>query len=361
MRSLYVLLLFALATTTIQAQDVSIDEESVDLEALYQKIDEVISESPQYVAEREQHITVCRDSFLKAESPEQRFLKAEELFHLYQPYRNDSALYYADLCISLAESIHRPDLAGRFRSLLALQCSNTGMEAESLDQLRLVKRSALDNKSLVAYYNAWMHVCGELASYTQRATMRKDYFDKQNLYRDSVMMVAAEGSEEWLHLKMDILSAQRHFQGALATSYQWLKSVKEGTHERAYAAFYRSMVYEHLGNHDLACYWLGKSALDDIRCAVMNQASLLFLAEHLANDGDISRALRYMEFSKECNTTFCPNLRAYQFSSVINVIEKSRVAALHRAKLIFIVAAAVIALLILLLVIVIVRLSKVKK
>ena len=355
MKSLYIIFSLVLLSTPIHAQDVSSGNESVDLEALYQQIDEAISQSPQYVAQRESRISACRDSFLLADSPEKRLQMAEKLFYLYQPYRNDSALHYADLCISLSESIHRPDITGRFRSLMALQCSNTNMKAESLEQLRLVNRSALDKKGLVNYYNAWMHLYGELASYTQRIDFRQNYFDKQNLYRDSVMMVAEGGSEEWLHLKMDILCAQRHFQDALHISDKWLKTVKKGTHESAYAAFYRSMVYGHLNNHDMTNYWLGKSALDDILCAVMDQASLLFLAERLADDGDLSRALRYLEFSRACNTAFTPHLRTYQFNSVINVIEKDREAAHHQSEMILIIAGVVIALLLLLLVIVLVR------
>ena len=208
------------------------------------------------------------------------------------------------------------------------------------------------------YYSAWMHVYGELASFTQRQSVRQSYFDKQNIYRDSVMMVASEGSEEWFHLKMDILSAQRHFQDALIISNSWLKRVKKGTHESAYAAFYRSMVYGQLNNHDMTCYWLGKSALDDILCAVMDQASLLFLAERLANDGDLSRALRYLEFSRACNAAFNPYLRAYQFNSVINVIEKDRETAHNQNELTLIVACVVIILLLLALFIVIVRKRK---
>lgn len=358
MKSLYVIFSFVLLATPIHAQDISSGNESVDLENLYQQIDEAISHSPQYVAERERKISVCRDSFLLAENLEKRLLMAEKLFFLYQPYRNDSALHYAEVCISLSDSLQRPDLTGRFRSLMALECSNTDMEAESLEQLRLVNRSALDKKGLVDYYNAWMHLYGELASYTQRKDFRQSYFDRQNLYRDSVMMVAEGGTEEWFHLKMDILCAQRHFQDALHISDKWQKMVKKGTHESAYAAFYRSMVYSHLNNHDMTNYWLGKSALDDIQCAVMGQASLLFLAEHLANDGDFSRAMRYMEFSKACNTAFTPHLRIYQINSVFNVIEKDRKAAHHQANMILIIAGVVIALLLLLLVIVIVRKRK---
>ena len=320
-------------------------DEKVDLDALYQEIDEAILQSPQYVAELERQMTAYRDSLQTEKNAEKRLLLAERLFQLYEPYRNDSALYFVELCISLADSLRHPDLVGRFRSLLAYQCSRTDTYAESLEQLRLVDRSALDKRGLVDYYHAWMHVCGELGLYTQRQDIVQRSFRQQDLYRDSVLAVAEEGSEEWYHLKVDILSARRLYQDALELSNQWLQNVTEGTHENSYATFYRSMIYDHLNNHDMVRYWLGKSALDDIKCAVMNQASLLFLAEHLANDGDFSRARRYMEFAKDCNQTFCPRLRNYQVDRVIDIIEKDSQATLARADLSLKIAIGVIAIL----------------
>jgi hypothetical protein len=320
-------------------------DESADLKALYQQIDDAISQSPQYVAERERQIAACRDSLLREKNEEKNFQTAKRLFWLYEPYKNDSALYYAELCISLANTLHRPDLVGRFRSLLAYQCSRTDRHAESLEQLSLIDRSALDNRGLVDYYHAWMHVCGELGQYTQRENVRLRYYNMQDAYRDSVLMVAEEGSEEWYHLKVDILNARRLYQDALELSDQWNKKVTDDTHEAAYAAFYRSMVYDKLKNHDMTCYWLGKSALDDIKCAVMNQASLLFLAEHLADDGDIDRAHRYMEFAKDCNQAFTPQLRNYQVNPIVNIVEKNCHDTLARADRILKIVIGVIVLL----------------
>lgn len=352
------LLFVALGLThTISAQE----KESFDLDALYQQIDDAIRQSPQYVAERKQKIAAYQDSLQTEQSSEGRFLMAEKLFRLYEPYKNDSALHYVELCISLADSLHRPDLIGRFRSLLAYQCSRTDMHVEALDQLRLVDKSALDQAGLVDYYHAWMHVCGELGLYTQREGIRKKSFDLQNHYRDSVLMVIEEGSDEWYHLKMDILNARQQFQDALELSDQWIKKVADNTHEGAYAAFYRSMVYANLNNHDMVCYWLGKSAIDDIRCAVMNQASLLFLSERLADDGDIKRAHRYAEFAKECNLVFCPRLRAYQVNPFVNVVEKRSQAVQSKANMILIIASVVIVLLLIALICTILLIRKAKR
>lgn len=358
-RTVLVILLIT-ATVRFTPAVIAQTEESVDLYALYQEIDDAISQSPQYVAKREAQIDACRDSLLKEKQLEERVALAEHLFQLFQSYKNDSALYYAEVCISLADSLHRPDIAGRYRSLMAYQCSNTNMYSEAFEQLRLVHKPSLDQAGLVDYYSAWMHVYGELASYTQFKDKRRSYFDLQNLYRDSVMMVAMEGSEEWLHLKVDILCATRSFQDALSISNRWLKKVTPDTHESAYAAFYRSMVYDQLRNHDMTRYWLGRSALDDIRCAVMNQASLLFLADHLANDGDITRARRYMEFARECNEEFCPHVRIYQVDPYIHVLEKSCEAAQAKVRQTLIIAAVVLIPLLLMLFVIIIRKKKQK-
>ena len=335
-------------------------DETIDLKALYQEIDDAISQSPQYVAERERQITTYRDSLQKETNVEKRLLMAENLFRLYESYRNDSALHFVELCINLANYLHRPDLTGRFRSLLAYQCSRTDRHAESLEQLHLIDKSALDKRGLADYYHAWMHVCGEIGLYTQREAIRQRSFKQQDLYRDSVLMVAEEGSEEWYHLKVDILSARKSFQDALEISDQWLQNVTDGTHESAYAAFYRSMIYDRLNNHDMVCYWLGKSALDDIKCAVMNQASLLFLAEHLADDGDVERAHRYMEFAKDCNLTFTPQLRNYQVHPVVNIVEKNCHDTLARADMILMIAIGVIVLLLIVLTVMCIKRKKQK-
>lgn len=295
--------------------------ESMDLDALYQQIDEAISHSAKYVAAREQQIGQVRRSFLTESDPEKRLEQAGQLFSLFKPYKNDSALHYAEVCINLADTLHRQDLTGLYRARLARLCSNADLYVEALEQLRMINKSALDNKGLTAYYEAWMHVCGQIGSLSQRSHVRQRYYDMQDLYRDSVLMVAEKGSEEYLHLKMDILCARQQFQEALRVSDNWLNTVSDGTHENAFAAFYRSVVYDRLNNQKMLRYWLGKSALDDIKCAVMDQASLIMLAEHLSKDGDYDRAYRYVCAGRKFNLTYCPTLRQYQFNSTLNVIE----------------------------------------
>lgn len=316
-----VLLVLMLGTGSPLSAQVANKE--IDLQKLYQQIDDAIDHSPQYVAKRLRNIADARKILLSESSVEKQFAQAGKLFELYKPYKNDSALYFADLCITLADSMQRKDMAGLYLSLKAHQCSNAGLYVEALDLLKRVDKKALGHKELTEYYAAWMHVCGEIGYYAQQQEVQNYYYSLQDSYRDSVLAVADEGSEEDLHLKMDVLSARKQYQDALDVSDSWISKVYDGTHESAYAAFYRSMVYDKLGNDLQLRYWLGKSALDDIKSAVYDQASLFMLAERLCDDGDYERAHRYVRFCELCNTAFSPQLRNYQIRYVANVMEAS--------------------------------------
>ena len=316
--ALFVLLMAIGTGSLLSAQE---SDEEMDLQELYQQIDDAIDQSPEYVAKRLSQIDDTRQMFLSESTLEKRFALAEQLFELYKPYRNDSALYMADLCISLADSLNRKDMVGLYLSQKAHQCSNAGMYVEALNLLKRVDRQALGPEELTKYYAAWMHVCGEIGSYSQQYDERWNYYHLQDSYRDSVLAVAEEGSEEYLHLKMDVLNARKQYQDALRVSDKWIKKVVDGTHENAFAAFYRSVVYEKLNNGHSQRYWLGKSALDDIKCAVYDQASLFMLAERLCEDGDYERAYRYVRFCEACNMAFSPQLRNYQVRYVANVLE----------------------------------------
>ena len=316
--ALFVLLMAIGTGSPLSAQE---SDEEMDLQELYQQIDDAIDQSPEYVAKRLSQIDDTRQMFLSERTLEKRFALAEQLFELYKPYRNDSALYMADLCISLADSLNRKDMVGLYLSQKAHQCSNAGMYVEALNLLKRVDRQALGPEELTKYYAAWMHVCGEIGSYSQQYDERWNYYHLQDSYRDSVLAVAEEGSEEYLHLKMDVLNARKQYQDALHVSDRWLRKVADGTHENAFATFYRSVVYEKLNNGHSQRYWLGKSALDDIKCAVYDQASLFMLAERLCEDGDYERAYRYVRFCEACNMAFSPQLRNYQVRYVANVLE----------------------------------------
>ena len=315
------------------------EEKDVDLEALYKQIDKAIEESPLYVQAKEEEIKETYDLFMKAKNAENRLEIAEQLFWLYKPFKNDSAIHYAQLIVDLAKEVNRLAVSNRYRALLARQCSNAGMYVEASGILQKTDKTALDRQGLTDYYDACMHVCGEVAAYTLIPQIRDFYYAEQDHYRDSLLTVVDPASDNYLHLQMSALCARQQYQEALKVSDKWLNKTVSGTHEDAYAAYYRHIVYANIGNEKMVRYWLGKSAFDDVSCAVMDQAALINLAQLLNIDGDLERSYRYIRFTWQCNSFFNTRMRANQISPVLNVIEKNYQDAIDRnTKLLYIIA-----------------------
>ena len=315
------------------------EEKDVDLEALYKQIDKAIEESPLYVQAKEEKIKDTYDLFMKAKNAENRLEIAEQLFWLYKPFKNDSAIHYAQLIVDLAKEVNRLAVSNRYRALLARQCSNAGMYVEASGILQKTDKTALDRQGLTDYFDACMHVCGEVAAYTLIPQIRDYYYAEQDHYRDSLLTVVDPASDNYLHLQMSALCARQQYQEALKVSDKWLNKTVSGTHEDAYAAYYRHIVYANIGNEKMVRYWLGKSAFDDVSCAVMDQAALINLAQLLNIDGDLDRSYRYIRFTWQCNSFFNTRMRANQISPVLNVIEKNYQDAIDRnTKLLYIIA-----------------------
>ena len=335
MRKLLWIVWLLLGTIPVLSQE----EKDVDLEALYKQIDKAIEESPLYVQAKEEEIKETYDLFMKAKNAENRLEIAEQLFWLYKPFKNDSAIHYAQLIVDLAKEVNRLAVSNRYRALLARQCSNAGMYVEASGILQKTDKTALDRQGLTDYYDACMHVCGEVAAYTLIPQIRDFYDAEQDHYRDSLLTVVDPASDNYLHLQMSALCARQQYQEALKVSDKWLNKTVSGTHEDAYAAYYRHIVYANIGNEKMVRYWLGKSAFDDVSCAVMDQAALINLAQLLNIDGDLERSYRYIRFTWQCNSFFNTRMRANQISPVLNVIEKNYQDAIDRnTKLLYIIA-----------------------
>ena len=118
---------------------------------------------------------------------------------------------------------------------------------QSFGKLRQNDKSKLDRQGLTEYYDVAMHLCGDVAAYTLIPSERDYYYAERDRYRDSLLAVVDPASDNYLHLQMSALCAKQRYQDALEISDQWLSNVSNATHEEAYAAYYRHIVYDKVG------------------------------------------------------------------------------------------------------------------
>ena len=209
---------------------------------------------------------------------------------------------------------------GNCRAQQAFQCSTVGYYNEALAFLKRIDKAQLDSMGLRNYYQSQMHVYGELGYYSNIPSMKEDYFRLQGLYRDSLFSVIDHQDPDYMMWRIYQLQDQKRMEEARQLSDQWVERVSPGSRDYAIACYYRSLASE---TDDDRKYWLAQSALSDVRHAVMDQASLLALADQLNADGDLDRSYRYIRFTWDCNNRFNTRMRSWQIAPILNVIEKN--------------------------------------
>ena len=291
-----------------------------DVESVYQQIDEAINHSPEYVSEYEAQIEEQRQQYVKAVTPEDKFKLAFRLYELYKAFMNDSALYYVDEAEQWAAKLGDAAQAGNCRVLRAFQCSTVGYYSEALLFLKTVDKQKLDSVGLKNYYTTQMHVYGELGYYSKIRSMQDSYYEKQRVYRDSLFAMIDHQHPDYLMYRIQELKSRQQLEEGRRLSDQWLKRTNPESRDYAIACYYRWLVSE---DQEEMRYWLSQSALSDIRHAVMDQASLLQLAEILNDEGDLDRSYKYIRFTWDCNNRFNTRMRSWQITPILNVIEKN--------------------------------------
>ena len=291
-----------------------------DFQKTLEQIDVAIEVSPQKVTEYEEQITETRRQYQRAMKPEEKFRLAYKLYEQNKSFMNDSAVYYLTEAEKWAEQTGNKAQVGNCRALQAFQCSTVGYYNEALAFLKRIDKAQLDSMGLRNYYQSQMHVYGELGYYSNIPSMKETYFRLQGLYRDSLFSVIDHQDPDYMMWRIYQLQDQKRMEEARQLSDQWVERVSPGSRDYAIACYYRSLASV---TDDDKKYWLAQSALSDVRHAVMDQASLLALADQLNADGDLDRSYRYIRFTWDCNNRFNTRMRSWQIAPILNVIEKN--------------------------------------
>ena len=310
---------------------ISMAADEIDLEQVYRQLDEAILQTDQFVQERENRILQTRIALEATHDPEAQYELCRRLYDEYQSYINDSAIYYIDRCIALAEQMGDRIHAEESQLQLAYQCTESGMYHEAMDILTDINVNQIsDAHNRQKYYSTLSHLYSELGYYCKVPRLQQEYYARGDHYRYLIDTTVCS-SDEALQIKEMACFTSGDGPGALRYSDQRLAQVKEGSHEYAIVAFYRYLDNSLLGDSVQARYWVTQSALSDVKNAVMDQGAMWELANLLMTDGDMDRAYRYIHFAWQCANKFNTLKRSNQISPVMTTISDNYEASLKSA------------------------------
>ncbi len=318
MKKLFLLLAWAAlaATTPSVAQE-------TNLQDYYRQIDDAINHSPEYVAKYEIKIGLQRQALARETTASGKYACNFRLYELYKPFVSDSAIYFLQQCIALANQMNDHSASVQCRSLLAIRSANIGMYDEALFILDSINADGADSLSLGTYYEAYNNVYSELSYYTHFDNMRQIYLDKAHHY-EQLMMQHLPPTSEACFLRRELRAqGEGRFSESMKINNEWLATVEPGSHPYALVALYRYIELKKQGNKPEMMYWLVESVLTDIKNATMDQGSMWELANELMLQGDIERASHYISFTSDCANRYGSRQRNWQIAPLLTAIAKN--------------------------------------
>lgn len=303
----------------------------INLDSLYDCLDNEITKSEKYINQRDQRIDNIKAKLAKTSAILERHRLSLNLFKEYQSYMNDSAIHYLNYCIDIASKTNQSKLLVNDYIALIHQYAATGFYNEALEYLKYINGNKLSGQQLIDYYACCNHLYGEMGCYSKDPKLKDRCFKLSGIFRDSLYKKASPSSNIYLWRKVSELTTDNKYREAMKECDKWMRQVKPNTHDYANMAFFRSEIYKGMHNIELCKYWLAISAICDIRNAVMDQASLWSLANMLSREGNLERSNRYVEYSWNCTQRYNTHLRSWLISPVLGVISDTYKTNLRKA------------------------------
>lgn len=295
------------------------------IDSLLNIYDTEIESAESYTEERRNYIDSLKSS-INMTLPESQIIIGK----LYIPYQCDSALFYLSQAANAAEQISAKEAKLYLIYLLAsIGYYNEGfILCNSLHPLPPELQSQ--------YYETLAHLHGEAFVYGKTEQLRQFHQHQAEAYKDSLFMVLQQKDltptyisrygwkeNEWLELKKrQLIQAreQNDYELAIAISNEVLEYVAPSTHTYAIFAYETACIYSNMQDSLQHLEWLLRSSIADIRSGVCDNASSWTMASIMYEDGQLERAMKYIDYSQTNARFFNAKLRRLQINPLNNLI-----------------------------------------
>lgn len=293
-----------------------------EIDSLLIRLDNTLADSERYAEIKEAQIRALRTQLWQsADSREESYQYYGQLYDAYSLYRFDSALHYIYARLAFAETAGVEDWISDSRLKLAAVLTSAGLYKESVDHLQTILKDDLPEEQLVPYFHAHKQVYEALRAYTAEDKYAPYYDRLASAYQDSLLEILPPGSDGYL-LESGILLLKTGQLEPAEEVYRdfTLHRSQPGTSGYARSAATLALIYGEQGQKSLQKKYRILSAIADIEAAVKENAALTDLAIMLYQEGDITRANRYIEFALADANFYNARQRKIQISQIYPII-----------------------------------------
>lgn len=264
-------------------------------DSLLRVLDKVISQRQLYTEKKQATINKLKKKRAEQNTPEELYRLNAEIIHQYESFICDSAEQYIHKNIELAKRIDNEEHLLESKLQLGFVYSLSGLFVQANDIFKSIDCASLPNYLKAMYCWNCIRYYENLIKYTDDVRFSKEYLVAKEAYRDTVMIVLNEQSDEYIKEKAVKLQDKGHMEEALQILIKIYAKQKPDTHGYAMMAMGLARAYRLVENSELEEKFLILAAMTDTKLAVKENEALLTLAVNLYHKGDIDRAYNYIK------------------------------------------------------------------
>ncbi len=293
-------------------------------EKLLSILDDELASGDKYVAEKNERIRFLEDMRGRLDvSTEQLFGINFKLYEEYFSFQFDSAQYYLNANLRLAQQSDDKARETETFVKMAMLYTTAGMYLEARELLVPLDTLSMSRDQMVDYRATQQRFYREFKEYSKHPEMARDAIMKQQYYRNRLLEVYEEDSQEYLSLLVEIAMDRGEMEKADSVNRILLERHSPSSHPYAMCAYNQALISYALGRHDFRD-WYTRSAIADVRSATKDNASLASLARQLfVDEQDIRRAFIYVRASMDDAVFYNAKLRPWQIAQFMPVIEQT--------------------------------------
>lgn len=264
-------------------------------DSLLKVLDKVISDRLMYTQQKENTIKELKLKKVQQKTLEELYRLNSEIIHQYETFVCDSAEQYIHENIALAQKMGNTTYLLEGRLQLAFVYSLSGLFVQANDIFKSIRCDTLPDYLKAVYCWNRIRYYENLIKYTDDVRFSNEYMAKKEAYRDTVMSVLYDKSDEYAKeraIKMQDRGGNEESLNILCRIYE---KQEPDTHGYAMMSMGLSRAYKLAGNLDLEEKYLIIAAMTDTKLAVKENEALLTLAVNLYHKGDIDRAYNYIK------------------------------------------------------------------
>lgn len=216
-----------------------------------------------------------------------------KLYSEYEKYISDSAVYYMEKNVEIANKLGKKDLLYESSLLLASIYSTKGMYIESKRILDEINTRELTKNQLADYYHSY----SKFYSHYGQSNENVLYYKLSEVYRDSMLMILPQESFIYKieHASKLVYGSQYDTPETEKYLLDLLQELPDTNPDRAMIAYLTSEIYRRKGDCDQQEIYLMMSAITDIKNCIKDNASMQSLALVYYQKEDINKAFMFMQ------------------------------------------------------------------